>query len=60
MNFNVVLEYLPMVVAPFVLMLFGFITAYVFKFGLPKTGINGDYLLLAFYIVAACIVGGAI
>lgn len=49
-----------MVVAPFVLMLFGFVTAYIFKFGLPKTGINGDYLLLAFYIVVACIVGGAI
>lgn len=60
MNLSEILRFLPMVVAPFVLMLFGFVTAYIFKFGLPKTGINGDYLLLAFYIVVACIVGGAI
>lgn len=60
MNLSEILRFLPMVVAPFVLMLFGFVTAYIFKFGLPKTGINGDYFLLAFYIVVACIVGGAI
>lgn len=58
-TFNLVMHYMPMVVAPIVLMIFGFVTAYVFKFGLPKTGINGDYLLLAFYVIVACIVGGA-
>lgn len=55
-----VIKYSPMVVAPIVLMLFSMVSAYVFKFGKSRTGINQDYLLFAFYVIVACYIGGAI
>lgn len=58
MTLQTVLHYLPFVVAPFVLFLFSLVSAYVLKFGLPKTGINFDYILFTFFVVIACLLGG--
>lgn len=58
MRLQIVLHYLPLVVAPFVLFLFSLVSAYVFKFGLPKTGINFDYILFTSFVVIACLLGG--
>lgn len=60
MSFSTIIQYLPLVVAPVVLALFSFISAYVFKFGLPRTGINQDYVLFVIFVVLACIFGGAV
>ena len=51
---------LPLVVAPFVLIIFSLVTAYVFKFGMPKTNIIPDYLAFVLAVVAGLFLGGAI
>lgn len=60
MNWQAVLHYLPLIVAPVVLALFSLVSAYVFKFGLRRTGISFDYILFAIYVVIALVLGGAI
>ena len=55
-----IIERIPVVVAPVVLMIFSLVSAYVFRFGLPRTGINFDYVLFALATVIALVAGGAI
>ena len=50
----------PMLIAPFILTLFSFISAYVLKFGVRGSGIHFDYILFTLYVVIALIIGGAI
>lgn len=54
------LEITSIVSAPLILCIFGFVSAYVLKFGLPRTGIYFDYILLTVVIVLICIWGGAL
>lgn len=54
------LSMIPMFVTPFILALFTFISAYVFRFGMSKSGIHFDYILFSIYVIAACVLGGAI
>lgn len=51
---------LPFFVAPFILALFSFISAYVLKFGVRGTGIHADYIMFTFYVVLACLLGGVL
>lgn len=51
---------LPLLVAPGVLVVFTLVTAYVLKFGLPRTGINFDYILFALVVIVSLVVGGAL
>lgn len=60
MNLQLILNYLPVVIAPVVLIIFSLISAYVFKFGLKHTGINTDYILFSIFVVIALVLGGAI
>lgn len=55
-----ILSIIPIIVAPFVLIIFSLVTAYVFKFGIPKTNIIPDYLSFALAVVAGLLLGGAI
>lgn len=55
-----VLDLLPLIVAPVVLFVFTLVTAYVFKFGLPRTGIHFDFVLLAIVVVVSLVIGGAL
>ena len=51
---------LPNLLAPAALILLSLVTAYVFRFGLPKTGIFFDYLLFAGITLLALVAGGAL
>ena len=55
-----ILQSLPMFVAPFILVIFSMVSAYVFRFGLPRTGIHFDYILFVIVVVVALAIGGAI
>ena len=55
-----ILSIIPIIVAPFVLIIFSLVTAYVLKFGIPKTNIIPDYLSFALAVVAGLLLGGAI
>lgn len=57
---NAIVSYAPMIVAPFVLILFSLISAYVLKFRLPKGGLGFDYIIFAIVLVLCLTVGGAI
>lgn len=57
---NAIVSYAPMIVAPFVLILFSLISAYVLKFRLPKGGLGFDYIIFAIVLVVCLTVGGAI
>lgn len=54
------LHYLPFFVAPIVWFLFSLISAYVFKFGVRRTGIHFDYVLFAIVVIIASVLGGVI
>lgn len=54
------LDLLPLVVAPFVLVIFSLVSAYIFKFGLPRTNILPDYMVFTIFIVLGLVLGGAI
>lgn len=60
MGIQEVLKFLPVVVAPFVLIIFSMVSAFVFRFGLPKTGIHFDYMVFAIVVIIALVLGGAI
>lgn len=60
MTLETVLHYLPLFVAPAVLVLFSIVSAYVLKFGIRRTGIHFDYILFAIFVVLALMLGGAI
>ena len=60
MTVNKILDMLPLLVAPGVLVVFTLVTAYVLKFGLPRTGINFDYILFALVVIVSLVVGGAL
>lgn len=55
-----VLDYAPMVIAPFVLFLFTLISAYVLRFRLPRGGLGFDYIVFTLLLVVALMVGGVI
>lgn len=55
-----VLSYLPLIIAPFMVIVFTMVTAYVRKFNIPQSGLMQDYIVLAIIVVAALKLGGAI
>lgn len=55
-----VLEYLPILIAPVALVVFTFITAYVRKFAIARSGLTQDYIVFAVMVIAALWFGGAI
>lgn len=55
-----IVAYAPLVVAPFILMLFSFVSAYVMRFRLPRSGLAFDYVLFTLLMVVALMLGGAI
>ena len=59
-TFMSTLSFVPLILVPLVLAVFSMVSAYVFKFGLPKTGIYFDYVLFTLVLIAAMLVGGAI
>lgn len=60
MTVGTVARYLPVLIAPFILFFFSLITAYVFRFGRPKSGIHFDYILFVLVVIVALVLGGAI
>jgi len=58
--FALIVKFLPVLLAPGVLIIFSLISAYVFKFSLPRTGIVFDYMVFTVYILIALVLGGAI
>ena len=57
---NNILYYAPLVVAPFVLLMFSLISAYVMKFRLPRGGLGFDYAIFTLLVVIGLKLGGAI
>lgn len=55
-----IINNLPLFVAPFVLFMFSLITAYVWKFKMPKGGLGFDYVIFTVVIVFGLIAGGAL
>lgn len=55
-----VLEFLPLIVAPLILLVWSLVSAYVLKFGLRGSGIGMDYIILTVLIALALVFGGAI
>ena len=55
-----ILEFLPLIVSPFILLVWSMITAYVFKFGMRGSGIGLDYIIFTILVVAALFFGGAL
>lgn len=57
---SALLESIPLVIAPFALVLLNLVSAYVLKLGRKHTGIYFDYVLLAIFVILALVIGGAI
>lgn len=55
-----VLEFLPLIVAPLILLVWSLVSAYVLKFGLRGSGIGMDYIILTVLVALALVFGGAI
>lgn len=55
-----IIRYAPMVVAPFVLLIFSMVSAYVMKFRLPRGGLGFDYVIFAIVVILGLKLGGAI
>ena len=60
MNLAMLLDILPVFIAPVILCVFSFVSAYVFRFGLPRTGIYSDYIIFAIVVAITLASGGAI
>ncbi len=57
---NQILEYLPFIVAPFILILWSIISAFVFRLGFKGSGIGLDYMIFTIIIALALLRGGVI
>lgn len=55
-----ILHYAPMVLAPFILVVFSMISAYVLKFRLKGGGLGFDYAVFAIVVILCLTLGGAI
>lgn len=55
-----ILEFLPLIVAPLILLVWSLVSAYVLKFGLRGSGIGMDYIILTALVALALVFGGAI
>lgn len=55
-----ILEYLPVIVAPFILIIWSLVSAYVFRLGLRGSGIGLDYFIFTLCVVLALVAGGVI
>lgn len=55
-----ILQAATIISAPFILLVFTMISAYVLKFRLPKGGLGFDYIVFAVVILVALVLGGAI
>lgn len=58
--FGIVIRILSFIIAPCILVLFSVVSAYVFKFGLSRTGIIPDYIVFSLFVVIALLAGGVI
>lgn len=57
---STIITYAPLFVAPFVLFLFSLISAFVFRFRLPKGGLGFDYVIFALVVILGLKLGGVI
>lgn len=55
-----IISFLPVVVAPFILLVWTLVTAYVYKFGMRGSGIGLDYIIFTILVVVALLRGGAL
>lgn len=55
-----ILYFLPMLVAPFVLLIFTMISAYVLKFNVRRSGLGFDYVIFTLIVLLGLRLGGAI
>ena len=60
MSIQTIIHYAPIVIAPFVIILFSLISAYVFRFRLPRGGLGFDYIIFSVVVILALRIGGAI
>lgn len=55
-----IIYYAPLVVAPFVLIVFSMVSAYVLKFRIARAGLGFDYIIFTVIILLGLKLGGAI
>lgn len=55
-----ILSILPLLVAPFILIVWSLVSAFVFKLGLKGSGIGFDYVVFTLIMAIALLAGGAI
>lgn len=55
-----ILDFLPLLVAPGILMLWSLVSAYVHRLGLKGSGIGLDYIIFTLLVAVALVAGGAI
>ena len=60
MTISILISRLPLLIAPFILMMFSMISAYVLRFRLPRGGLGFDYIVFTIIVVVALRIGGAI
>lgn len=57
---SVLFYYVQLITAPAMLVVFTLVTAYVFRFNVPKSGLSFDYFLFTLLLVITMYIGGAI
>lgn len=55
-----ILDVLPLLVMPFVLLMWSLISAYVFRLGFRGSGIGADYIIFTVIMLIALVRGGVI
>ena len=55
-----VLEFLPLLVAPFILIIWSLVSAFVYRLGLKGSGIGFDYVVFTLIMAIALLAGGVI
>lgn len=54
------IQKLPILIAPVILMMFTMITAYVLKFNIKRSGLGFDYIVFSVLVLVCLYVGGVI
>lgn len=54
------IQKLPILIAPVILMLFSMITAYVLKFNIKRSGLGFDYIVFSVLVLVCLYMGGVI
>lgn len=54
------IQKLPILIAPVILMLFTMITAYVLKFNIKRSGLGFDYIVFSVLVLVCLYMGGVI